>query len=329
MKIFRGEKTWGDASLPNRPADMHSHGAFDWDDLRHFLAVARHGSTIQAAKALGINQSTVQRRIGALESKLDRRLFERRPEGYRLTRVGEELRPIAERIESGVAEFTRCSASSATELVGTIRVTCPETAGYRIIKSPILETFYARYPGLRVEMVMVDRVLDLAKGEADIAFRTSDPKDEALVVRKIAEVPWAVFASRAYIERRGAPEQIGDIVNHDVVQFDDPIAEHPGARWLKKVAPQARVTARCTSTPALVLAVKSGAGISPLPVIAVENEPDVVCLFDAIPELRLPFNLLIHRDMRRSPRVRAFCDFVASEKQAFRELLVGRTDRTR
>jgi DNA-binding transcriptional LysR family regulator len=307
---------------------MHNHSMFDWDDLRHFLAVARHGSTIQAAKALGLNQSTVQRRIAALEHRLGRRLFERRPEGYRLTHLGEELRPIAERVETGVTDFTRHSASSVTELVGTIRVTCPETAGFRIMRSPILEAFHARYPGLRVEMVMVDRVLDLAKGEADIAFRTSDPKDDALVARKVAEVPWAVFASRAYISRRGAPRSLDEIGSHDVVRFDGPIAGHPAARWLKRVAPGARVAARCTSTPALVLAVKSGAGISPLPVIAVDGEPDVECLFDSIPELRLPFYLLIHRDMQRTPRVRAFCDFVAGELKVFRELLVGRTDRT-
>jgi len=306
---------------------MHSHAEFDWDDLRHFLAVARHGSTIQAAKALGMNQSTVQRRIAALERQLGRRLFDRCPEGYRLTRLGEELRPIAERVETDISDFSRQSASSHTELVGTIRVTCPETAGYRIIKSPILDAFHARYPGLRVEMVMVDRVLDLAKGEADIAFRTSVPRDDALVARKIAEVSWAVFASRAYIERRGTPKTVDEIGQHDVVQFDGPIAEHPGARWLKRLAPQARIAARCTSTPALLLAVKSGAGISPLPVIAVESEPDVVCLFNSIPELRLPFYLLIHRDMQRAPRVRAFCDFVASEMKTFRELLVGRTDR--
>src|SRR6202012_1202984 len=140
-----------------------------------------------------------------LEDQLGRRLFEKRPEGYRLTRVGEELRPLAERVETNVADFTRYRASSDTELRGTVRVTCPETAGYRIMKSSILADFHSRYPGLRVEMVMVDRVLDLAKGEADIAFRTSDPKDEALVARKIAEVPWAIFASRAYLARRGTP----------------------------------------------------------------------------------------------------------------------------
>jgi DNA-binding transcriptional LysR family regulator len=302
---------------------------FDWNDLRHFLAVARHGSTIQAAKALGINQSTVQRRIAALERQLGRPLFERRADGYRMTRLAEELRPIAERVETDVTDFARHVTSSDAELVGTIRVTCPETAGYRMIKSPLLDLFHRRYPGLRVELVMVDRILDLAKGEADIAFRTVLPQDIALVVRKIAEVPWAVFASRSYVERRGSPRTVEDIDKHDVIQFDGPIADHTAARWMKATAPRARITARCTSTPALVLAVKSGAGVSPLPVIAVQHEPDVVCLFDEIQELRLPFYLLIHRDMRRTPRVRAFCDFVTSEISAFRELLVGQTDRRR
>jgi DNA-binding transcriptional LysR family regulator len=319
---------WGDANLPNPPANLHNHVMFDWSDLRHFLAVARHGSTIRAAKALGMNQSTVQRRVALLERQLGRSLFERRVDGYRLTRLGEELRPIAERVETAIADFGRHAASSDTELVGSIRLTCPETVGYRMIKSALLDRFHARYPGLRVEIVMVDAILDLAKGEADIAFRTSDPQDQTLVARKVAEVPWAVFASRSYVDRRGTPKALEDLANHDVVQFDGPIADHPAARWMKAHASHARVTARCTSTPALVLAVKSGAGISPLPVIAVEGEPDVVRLFDRIRELRLPFYLVFHRDMRRNPRVRAFCDFVTSEMRSFRQLLVGTTDRT-
>ena len=300
---------------------------FDWNDLRHFLAVARQGSTIRAAKALGLNQSTVHRRVAELERQLGRRLFERLTGGYRLTRLGEELRPFAERVETAITDLERHAASRETELTGTVRVTCPETAGYRLMKSPLLDAFHARYPGLRVELLMVDRTLDLGKGEADIAFRTSAPQDNALVARKIAEVPWAVFASRSYIERRGSPKALADIDKHDVIQFDGAIADHTAARWMMRTAPHARVAARCTSVPALVLAVKSGAGVSPLPVIAVEREPDLARLFDSIPELRLPFYLLIHRDMRRTPRVRAFCDFVTSEIKAFRELLVGQTDR--
>src|SRR5436305_6385646 len=125
---------------------------FDWNDLRHFLAIARHGSTIRAAKVLGINQSTVQRRLAAFERELGRPLFQRSPEGYRLTRLGQELRSIADRAEDDVEDFARKVASSESELVGTIRVTCPETAGYRNMKSSLLDVFHQRYPGLHVEL---------------------------------------------------------------------------------------------------------------------------------------------------------------------------------
>jgi DNA-binding transcriptional LysR family regulator len=294
-----------------------------WNDLRHFLAVARHGSTIAAAKVLGVNQSTVHRRLCELERQLGRRLVERHPGSYRLTAVGEELRPLAERIEAAVQDLERRAASSEADLIGTVRVTCPETVGYRMMKTPLLDIFHERYPGLRIELLMVDRVLDLAKGEADIAFRTAPPQDDALVSRKLADVPWAMFASRSYVANHGQPERLEDIHKHAVIGFGGLIVDHPAARWLRSAAPDARVAAICTTAPALVLAVKSGAGLAPLPVVAVENEPDLSRLMGSAPPLTLHFYLVFHRDMRRTPRVRAFCDFVNEEIKAFRQLLAG------
>jgi DNA-binding transcriptional LysR family regulator len=201
-------------------------------------------------------------------------LVERRPSGYRLTKVGEELRPLAERIETAVQDLERRAVSSNADLVGTVRVTCPETVGYRMMKTRLLDAFRTRYPGLRIELIMVDRVLDLAKGEADIAFRTAPPQDNALVSRKLADVPWALFASRSYVSNRGQPERLEDVNKHDVIGFGGLIAEHPAARWLRSVAPDGRIAAICTTTPALVLAVKSGAGLAPLPVVVAAEEPD-------------------------------------------------------
>jgi DNA-binding transcriptional LysR family regulator len=298
----------------------------DWNDLRHFLAVTRHGSTNAAAKALGVNQSTVHRRLCELERQLGCRLIQRHATGYRLTMLGEELRPFAERIEMAVQDLERRAASSDIELVGTVRVTCPETVGYRMMKTPLLDAFHARYPGLRIDLIMGDRILDLAKGEADVAFRTAPPQDSALVSRKLADVPWALFASRSYIDNHGQPGRPGDISKHDVIGFDGGIAEHPAARWLKSVAPNARIAARCTTTPALVLAVKSGAGLAPLPIAAVEHEPDLVRLLGSAPVLTLHFYLVFHHDVQRTPRVRVFCDFVTEEIKAFRQLLVGRPE---
>jgi DNA-binding transcriptional LysR family regulator len=219
-------------------------------------------------------------------------------------------------------DFERLAASSDVDLAGTVRITCPETVGYRLMKTPLLEVFRARYPKLSVELLMVDRVLDIAKGEADVAIRTAPPQDEALVSRKLADVAWGLFASRAYVAKHGQPDHPDQIKHHQVIGFGATIAEHPAARWLRSVAPDARVAATCASTPAALLAVKSGAGLAPLPIVAAGPEPDLVQLLGA-PIVTLHFYLVFHRDMRRTPRVRAFCDFVNEEIKAFRELLVG------
>lgn len=299
---------------------------FDWNDLRHFLAVARAGSTLAAAKALGTSQSTVHRRLAELEARIGRPLMKRHPTGYRLTEVGEHLLPYAERAEEAMMAFERHSLASDKDLVGTIRVTCAPTVAYRLVKSPLIESFHTRYPGLRVELVITDRLLDLSKGEADIAIRFGDAGDEALVGREIAEVPWAVYASRSYVERHGRPKRLEDIEHHFVVACDGEIANYAVARWLRSVAPHATVAARSDNWPGFVSAVRSGVGLGPLPIHIGDRESELVRLIDTGPELLTHFRMLMHRDMQRTPRVRAFVDFVVSEIKAFRALLLQQVD---
>ena len=147
---------------------------FDWNDLRYFLAVARHRSTLAAGRALKLSQSTVQRRLAELERRIGRRLVKRHPTGYRLTELGEEMLPYAERVEQSVLAFEQHVDAAKRDVLGVIRVTCPEPLVYRITQSSLLERFHARYPALRVEFVMSDKYLDLAKGEADVALRSGD-----------------------------------------------------------------------------------------------------------------------------------------------------------
>ena len=138
---------------------------FDWNDLKHFLAFARTGSMLAAAKALGVNQSTVQRRLTELENRLGQQLIERHRGGYRLTELGEQLRPDAECIEAAVAAFERHLASCQKELTGTLRVTCPTTVAHRLTRTPLIDAFQTQHPGLRIELVMSDHYLDLAGGQ--------------------------------------------------------------------------------------------------------------------------------------------------------------------
>lgn len=295
----------------------------DWNDLKHFLAVARHGSTLAAAKALRVSQSTVHRRLEALEKSLGRRLVRRHPSGYRLTELGEEIRSYAEAVEDAVATLERRMKASETELIGMVRVTCPEAVGYRLMRSALPEKFSAAFPKLRLEFVMSDSILDLAKGQADVAIRAGHPSEKHLVGRKIADSPWAIFASRSYLEKQGRLTERRDINHHTVVSFDGPLQEHSAGRWLRAVAPEARIAARATSIPAVVLAVKSGAGLAPLPIIVGAQESDLVEALPRLPDLSTPFHILIHEDMRHSPRVRAFFDFVVREIRLVRSVLEG------
>jgi DNA-binding transcriptional LysR family regulator len=293
---------------------------FDWNDLKYFLAVARHGSTIAAGKALRISQSTVQRRPVELEKKIKRKLVSRTVAGYRLTDFGRELLPYAERIEAMVGDLERHVSDMGRDRGGVIRVTCPEPIVQRL--TPLIERFHARHPNLRVDFVMSDRHLDLSKGDADVAFRSGDTDDE-LIGRKIADSFWAVYASQDYIERHGKPAHIEDLSQHPLVCLDESMSGHRVAKWLKEAAPNAKIAARNSSVLGMMYAVKSGVGIGPLPTAIANGEPGLVRVLGPIPELARSWRLLTHPDLRRMPRIAAFFDFVAEERDSLKSILTG------
>jgi DNA-binding transcriptional LysR family regulator len=296
---------------------------FDWNDLRYFLAFARHKSTLQAGRALGLSQSTVHRRIAELERQIGRPLVRRHPTGYQMTEFGLEMLPYAEKIEAAVQAFEQQLAVSGRSSARVIRVTCPEPIVYRITQSDLLDRFHARHPGLRVEFVMSDKYLDLSKGDADVAFRSGDTVDDVLVGRKIADSLWAVYASQKYIERYGKPERIEDLNRHLLVCFDETMAKHRAVTWLAEVAPAAQVAARNNSVLGIVYAVKSGVGLAPLPTALGDAEDDLVRVLGPIPELTRSWRLLAHPDVRKTPHVSAFFDFIAGETEALKPILTG------
>lgn len=303
-------------------AEVHNGFMFDWNDLKYLLAVARHGSTIAAGKALGTSQSTVHRRLEELERKLGQALVTRQSSGYRLTEYGMTLLPFAERIEAAVADFSRRAGDAEQDMQGVIRVTCPEPIIARMSKSGLIERFHERHPHLRVEFITSDRYLDLSKGEVDVAFRSGDTDDE-LIGRKIADSVWAVYASHGYIERHGRPERVEDLPQHLIAGFDETLAKHRAAIWLKQVAPEARMPVRSNSVLGLVSAVKSGAGLGPLPTAVGDAEPDLVRVLGPIPELARSWRLLTHPDIRRVPRIAAFFDYIVEQREALKSILTG------
>jgi DNA-binding transcriptional LysR family regulator len=295
---------------------------FDWNDLRYFLAVGREGSTLAAAKALGVSQPTVQRRLAALEERIDRKLVEHHPTGYGLTELGKVLFPHALDVERSVEAFQRRVNAAGEELTGTLRVTCPEGMASRLL-APLIEAFREKHPELRVDLIMTDRRLDLAKGEAEVALRMHEPGDISLIARRIVNSPWAIFASQSYIGRHGRPDRPEDLEQHAIVEFAGELADIHAARWLRSVAPKAAIAGRGNSMLGVLAAVRSGAGLAPLPMLLGASEDGLEPVLTSIPEIDSKLYLVMHADLQHTPRVRAFCDFVVAEFTHFRPLLRG------
>ncbi len=296
---------------------------FDWNDLKYLLAVARHQSTLAAGRALKVDQSTVQRRLVELEKRLGRPLVRRHPTGYRLTEFGDEMLPHAERVEQAVQAFEQHLDAAAAAVSGVVRMTCPEPVFHLIAKTTLLDRFHARYPGLQVQFVTSDRYLDLTKGEADVALRSGDTVDETLVGRKIGDSVWAVYASRSYIERYGRPERVEELQGHALVGFDDNMAGHRVSQWLRRIAPDTPLVARSQSVLGLVYSVKAGVGVAPLPVSLGDAEADLVQVIGPVPELARIWRVLTTAELRRTPRVAAFFDYIVDEIETLRPILTG------
>lgn len=296
---------------------------FDWDDLKHFLAVARHGSSTAAARAMHLDQSTVQRRLAGLERRIGQSLVERRATGYRLTAYGQALLPHAERVEQEMALLERFVQSSARELNGVIRLTCPEPIVLRISQSPLLERLAARHPGLHVEFVMSDHYVDLNKGEADVALRSGDTVDNQLVGRKIADSLWAVYGGSGYLAQHGSPQGLQELARHAWVGFDETMNNHRATQWLQQVAPGARLVATSASVLGTIHFAKANLGLAALPTALGDAEPDLVRVLGPVAELTRSWRMLTTRQLRRTARVAAFFAFMVQELQTLRPILTG------
>ncbi len=289
---------------------------FDWNDLRYVLAVDRHGSTGAAARALGVSQSTVQRRLAALQRATGVTLAVRERGGYRLTDSAHGLLEQARAVEAAIADFADAARSQAQRERRTLRITCPEPIVSRLL--PFIARFEAE-SGLSAEVVTSDRYVDLIAGDVDVALRSGDT-DADLVGRTVATSIWAVYASRAYVAAHGAPAAPADLAGHALVSFDSSMSGHRVVRWLADI-PDARIAARATSVLGLIQAVRAGAGIAPLPANIADADPGLVRLFGPVRELERSWRLLTTRELRSTPRVAAFYAFADRERAALRSIL--------
>ena len=252
-------------------------------------------------------------------------LFERHPSGYRLSASGAELCACAEQVEKAVHDFNRQVQLHDGKLSGAIRVTCPELLASPVV-TPIIAAFQRQHPDVKIELLMTDWSLDLTSGEADIAIRPYEnaphwERESVLIQLKIGEVPWAVYASRVYVERHGKPSTPKEISQHTIIASDGAAFNTPAGRWLQHQAPAAVISARSGSLLGLLASAKAGAGLALLPVGL--GDPDLVRVLDPNPPVILSLYLLMHPDLRSTPRFRTFFDFCVSEFRLYRPVLRG------
>ena len=294
---------------------MHAHG-HDWDDLRLFLAVARTGSLSGAARVLGVTHSTVFRRIGAFEQRMGVRLFDRLPGGYALTAAGEEMRDSVIRIEDEVAALALKVTGQDQRPNGMIRITATDLLAVGVLPRHIA-AFRAQWPGIEVEVIVADAVLDLTRREADIALRLGNPGQETLIGRRVARLAFALYATPGlFSQTRGDPTH-GDWIGYGS-------AHGPLSRSLTRWWPQMRQVYRTNSIIAAHAAAQTGIGLAALPCVIADCDPALVRAAALPEDFMLDLWVLTHEDLRHTARIRIFVDFIAAALAADADLLEGR-----
>lgn len=295
----------------------------DWGDLRFVLAVVRAGAALPAAKALGVNQTTVMRRITQLEEALGTELFERKQSGYAPTPLALRIAETAERIENEIAKLERDMQTEQRVLAGVVRVTTSEALANRLI-SPCLQAFYKQHPAVRIELIADDRRFDVASGEADVALRAgSRPQGAGIVARRLPDGGWTVYCGKAYATEHGFPKSPEEIDGHAIIGMDGPMAGLPGPIWLRKWAPNAVIRFRSNSLTNLVSNLRAGLGLGTLPCFVGDAEPDLVRCMPPVPELVSEIWLIVREDLKAVPHVRAFADFLVAHVHSIRAELAG------
>lgn len=278
-----------------------------WDDLRYFLAVHRTGTLSAAARALGVNQSTVSRRLEALSRSFGAKLFERRDGRYLLSAAGRSALARAERIEQEVDTLVREIEHLDDRPEGSVRLSAPEGLGLAVI-APRLAAFHREHRGIELLLAAESPIVNLSRREADIALRFSRPEQRELVVRRAARVPFSLYASAEYLRRRprtgDGPFAPGD----EIVVLHEALADSPESVWMRAHAREARIRVRVRTTLALKVAITAGAGVGLLPVY-LGNDPALRPLAQS-PALTRDVFLLFHKDLRNTARVRIVSRFV-------------------
>ena len=284
----------------------------DWDDLRYFLAIARNGTLSAAARALHVQQSTMGRRLDALQSRAGATLLQKTPSGYALTPAGESVLAHAERMEAEALAAERAITGRDVRLAGLIRLTTVETLLVEVL-TPILAAFGERYPDITLDVVVDARVLSLSRREADVALRLSRPEGNELVARRVGTVGSTLYASAEYLDRYGRPDTQAGSPGHRSILPEEDQVHLPVFDWHAQVTREATVALRTNSFHGRGAAAEAGMGLATLPHFLARRYGLVRAGAPDAPPRDLW--IAVHEDTRHTPRIRALTDALAKGLQ--------------
>jgi DNA-binding transcriptional LysR family regulator len=291
-----------------------------WDDFRFFLAVARTGQLAKAGARLGVDATTVGRRIRRLEAALEQVLFEQTREGQTLTEAGERLLLQVEQIERS-ASAIETAPENEPKVSGLVRVSASEGFGTWFVAHR-LRSFSERYPGVQVDLVANSGFLSPTRRETDVAILLDRPHKGPLITRKLADYSLRLYASRAYLERHGPVTDRGSLGEHPLIGYIPDFIYTPQLRYLDEIMPGLALRLRSSSINAQYRLAASGAGIAVLPSFIGDADRELV---NVVPDARImrSFWLVTHEDTRRLARIEAFVEWLMQEVDARRDLLIG------
>lgn len=292
---------------------------FNWNDLRAFLAVARTARLTTAAARLGMDHTTVGRRIGALETGLGARLFDRSPQGYALTPHGERLMPTAERVESLTLAAAADLGEADQAVTGVVRIGAPEGFGSYVL-APLMAPLAERHPGLDIQLIAISGVLSLSKREADIAVTLSAPREGRLVSRKLTDYGLSLYAAPAYLDARPPIRTRADMAGQRFVGYIEDLLYSPELDYMQAPDVDIHVSVQSSNLIAQLQATLAGAGLCVLPDFIAVKQPSLVRVLPDAVHLERSLWLVVHADLRNLARIRVVTDMIVASVRAGRDL---------
>ncbi|MGB3537460.1 MAG: LysR family transcriptional regulator [Mesorhizobium sp.] len=292
----------------------------NWDDVRIFLAVARAGQFLGAAKRLELNHATVSRRIATLEEALRAKLFRRLTTGSELTPAGTRFLDIAERMEADMIAARSTLAGEGDAISGTVRIGAPDGFGVAFL-AKYLGELTATYRELTIQLVPVPRSFSLSRREADIAITVERPTEGRLVAGKLVDYTLGLFASRAYAEIHGLPRSVAELSNHTLIGYVPDLIVSPPLDYDAEFSPDWHSTFAISSALGQAEAVRAGAGIGILHTFIARSMPELMPV-DIVAPIRRAYWLVYHETVRPLRRVQLVAGYITKAVERERALFL-------